>query len=274
MEKEQEYNNKRFIKSQEEKDGIKHNVYTLNPFEFGQILVRDFIQRNFYKKFFYGKGNIEQLKEYYRTQKDKRTIDGFIAILNFITTHYHYIRGLFFQNMYNLEFFDKIYTLFSLAFKVKELDKFSFETFILKPTKYGFNIKDIKEDFDLLHFADNLAIMQENIKKIVAYNEIIKIFFRKYEIQKDTDIITFNIQRQYDKFYNIYRETTPTSDTIAKIKKNDFIIEKIFAFYSIFQYKIKFEIAYDNRQRFIRKANRNFDFMDIDIDLIDFILRE
>lgn len=254
----------------------KKNTYTLSPAEFGRWLVSEYIGKIFKKKNYYGSLASESLKEYYAKTEDKRTIDGFIAIINFITIHRDYIQSLYYQNMYYLEFFDKIITLFALAFNVKELQKYSVETFLFKPFTYSFKINDIRKDFDTENnFKANIDLIKSNIKKIVAFNEIIKIFFRRYKIEEDADIITFDIQRQYDMFFNCFEKTIKSRFILgADKKKSEYVKNRITELYKFLEERIDYKISFNNKQKLIRKVNDNFDFMDIETDLIEYILQE
>lgn len=259
-----------------EKQEIK--IYDFKPAEFGKWLVSEYIGKTFKKYNYLGSVASDNLKKYYEKQedKDKRTIDGFIAIINFISIHRDYIQSLYYQNMYYLEFFDKIITLFALAFKTKDLQKYSVETFLFKPFTYGFKINDIRKDFDTENsFKTNVEIMKKNVKKIVAFNEIIKIFFRRYKVEEDADIITFDIQKQFDYFFNIFYKTIQSRFILeADKKKSEYVKDRILELYRFLDENIEYKISLKNKQRLVKKVNSNFDFMEIKADLIDYILQE
>lgn len=277
MEKEQNEDNSILKKAYEQvikEQEIK--IYDFKPAEFGKWLLSEYIGKTFKKYNYLGSVASDNLKKYYEKQedKDKRTIDGFIAIINFISIRRDYIQSLYYQNMYYLEFFDKIITLFALAFKTKDLQKYSVETFLFKPFTYGFKINDIRKDFDTENsFKTNVEIMKKNVKKIVAFNEIIKIFFRRYKVEEDADIITFDIQRQFDYFFNIFYKTIQ-SRFLLEADKSEYVKDRILELYRFLDENIEYKISLKNKQRLVKKVNSNFDFMEIKADLIDYILQE
>lgn len=262
----------------ETKEQQKITIYDFKPAEFGKWLLKEYIGKTFKKYNYLGSVASDNLKEYYEKQedKDKRTIDGFIAIINFISIHRDYIQSLYYQNMYYLEFFDKIITLFALAFNTKDLQKYSVETFLFKPFTYGFKINDIRKDFDTENsFKTNVEIMKKNVKKIVAFNEIIKIFFRRYKVEEDADTITFDIQRQFDYFFNIFDKTIQSRFILgAEKRKSEYVKDRILELYRFLEENIEYKISLKNKQRLVKKVNSNFDFMEIKADLIDYILQE